>query len=67
MWQKDLKASDRYARNDLPNVYTQMWINPTAPILSKSCAKLQWVNYLDEVAVLGIREAEMSKGMCVGA
>lgn len=27
MWQEDHKASERYAYNDSPNAYTQIWIH----------------------------------------
>lgn len=41
---------------------------PTTSTLNKSCKRFkQGVQYLDEVAVLGIKEVVMSKGMCASA
>lgn len=59
MWQEDIKSRFAY---DFPNAYTQVWIHQ--PLLQRF---KQVVKYLDEEAVLGIKEAVMSKGMCASA
>lgn len=65
LWQEDLKASDGYACDDLSNVYTQQWIYQ--PLQYEIKIAQRFKQYLDEVAVLGIKEAAMSKGKCASA
>lgn len=65
LWQQDLKASDGYACDDLLNIYTQQWIYQ--PLQYEIKVTQRFKQYLDEVAVLGIKEAAMSKGKCASA